>query len=91
MGQTMLHFRSGPFANEFAPTGSKQPITLRLPPIYLKNEHQAVTQVRYYNGAHEPIRQKRLQMRHFLLISNPSGPTVRAERPCWKRSIRLKY
>jgi hypothetical protein len=48
-------------------------------------------QVGYYNGAYVPVRQKRPQMRHFLLIYNPSGPKVRAERPSWKRSIRLKY
>jgi hypothetical protein len=36
-------------------------------------------------------RQKRAKTRHFLLISSPSRPKVRAERPCWKRSIRLKY
>ena len=35
--------------------------------------------------------QKRAKTRHFLLISSPSRPKVRAERPCWKRSIRLKY
>lgn len=36
-------------------------------------------------------RQTRAKTRHFLLISGPSPPKVRAERPCWKRSIRLKY
>ncbi|CAI8998934.1 hypothetical protein EMIT0P74_90203 [Pseudomonas sp. IT-P74] len=36
-------------------------------------------------------RQKSAKTRHFLLISSPSRPKVRAERPCWKRSIRLKY
>ncbi|MGZ0785271.1 hypothetical protein ACXM5X_20170 [Pseudomonas saponiphila] len=36
-------------------------------------------------------RQTSAKTRHFLLISGPSPPKVRAERPCWKRSIRLKY
>ncbi|MGJ7513908.1 hypothetical protein ACSFE6_06170 [Pseudomonas baetica] len=37
------------------------------------------------------VRQTSAKTRHFLLISSPSRPKVRAERPCWKRSIRLKY
>jgi hypothetical protein len=57
-------------------------------------EHRPVTSVGYYRvieKAHMPVWQKRAEKRHFLLILNPSGPKVRAERPCWKRSIRLKY
>jgi hypothetical protein len=38
-----------------------------------------------------PPRRTRAKTRHFLLICGHSRPKVRAEHPCWKRSIRLKY